>query len=238
MPPRGEITKGRLLEAAEKLFAERGIEGVSLREINSAAEQRNNVALQYHFENREGLLCAIADKHSPRIEARQNELLAQAVAAGQGTDLRPMVEVLWRPAAEYIGNGPSARAWLRIAAELATRPQTARGDISDSASTRAWKAGTAILDHVRAAGLPIELARQRIWASSEAVMHVIASRARLEDAPRPRRPVPPLAFFISDLVDTTCAALVAPMSEETRRAFGEAGRAADTAVTSRGVSES
>jgi AcrR family transcriptional regulator len=219
VPPRGEVTKARLLEAAEKLFAERGVDGVSLREINTAAQQRNNVALQYHFANRDGLILAIAQKHMPRLDARQDELYAEAEADGMLHDFRTMVGVLWRPAAEYIGQGPSERAWLRIAAELGARPETARGDISNSASSTAWKAGTVVVEQLHDDGLTLDFARQRVWASSEAVMHLIAGRARLEDARQPRRPVPPLDLFIADLVDTTCASLRAPMSHETRAAF-------------------
>jgi AcrR family transcriptional regulator len=226
VPPRGEATKARILEAAERLFAERGVDGVSLREINTAAQQRNNVALQYHFGNRDGLIEAIAAKHLQRDLARQDELYALAEREGRIGDFRSMVEVLWRPMAESIGLGPSERAWLRIAAELSSRPQIARGDISDAAGTTAWKAGTAVLDHLVAIGLPVEFARQRVWAASEMVMPVIASRARLEDTPHARRPAVPLALFIEDLIDTTCAALAAPMSEQTKHAFDalEAGR--------------
>jgi AcrR family transcriptional regulator len=237
VPPRGEATKAQLLEAAERLFAERGIDGVSLREINSVAQQRNNVALQYHFENRDGLLRAIAEKHLPRIEARQDELFARAEAQARVTDLRAMVEVVWRPAAEYIAEGPSARAWLQIGGELATRPQTARGDLSDSAGTSAWKAGVAVFEHLRGCGLPADFARQRIWASSEAVMHVIASRARLEDAPGARRPAVPLELFVADLIDTTCAGLAAPMSDQTRHAFDACGGGPAVPLPRSGVSE-
>jgi AcrR family transcriptional regulator len=35
-------TRERLLVTAERLFAERGVAGVSLREIGAAAGQRNN----------------------------------------------------------------------------------------------------------------------------------------------------------------------------------------------------
>ncbi|MFC7646901.1 TetR family transcriptional regulator [Streptosporangium lutulentum] len=37
MPPNPGATSRRLVAAAEQLFAERGIDGVSLREINTAA---------------------------------------------------------------------------------------------------------------------------------------------------------------------------------------------------------
>ena len=48
-----------LIEAARALFAERGIEGVSIRELGRAAEQRNNNAVQYHFGDRGALLLAV-----------------------------------------------------------------------------------------------------------------------------------------------------------------------------------
>ena len=49
MPRNADETRTQLMRAAERLFAERGIEVVSLREINRAAAQRNATALQYHF---------------------------------------------------------------------------------------------------------------------------------------------------------------------------------------------
>jgi AcrR family transcriptional regulator len=61
---RGEATRARLLDAAVLLFAERGLGGVSLREINEAAGQRNTNALHYHFGDRDGLIGAIVERFS------------------------------------------------------------------------------------------------------------------------------------------------------------------------------
>jgi AcrR family transcriptional regulator len=41
---RGVGTRQRILDAAERIMAERGIEGVSLNEINSAAGQRSTAS--------------------------------------------------------------------------------------------------------------------------------------------------------------------------------------------------
>jgi AcrR family transcriptional regulator len=218
----GEATRKRLLDCAERLFAERGILGVSLREVNAAAGQRNNAALHYHFGDRSGLLRAIAERHLPRLAARQQELLAAATRAQRLDDVRTLVEIIVRPSAEYIEIGPSERAWLRIAAELGTRPQTAPEEISTAASTAAWDAGARLLELLTAEhGMPREFAIRRIWTAMEVVMHAVGSRARFEDAAGARRPAVPLGLFIEDLLDMTCAALTAAVSEPTRRLLGE-----------------
>jgi AcrR family transcriptional regulator len=66
-----------LLEAAERLFAQRGYSAVSLREI--AGEARANVgSLTYHFQNKMGLLRAIYTRHCEPINRRRVELLGEA----------------------------------------------------------------------------------------------------------------------------------------------------------------
>ena len=91
-------TRSRLLEAAERLFAERGIDGVSLREINQAAGARNAIALQYHFKDRSGMLAAILAKHHPDVEARRHALLDE-YEAGDSGNVRLLAAALVRPMA-------------------------------------------------------------------------------------------------------------------------------------------
>src|SRR5215831_7778663 len=88
--------KLRLITAAEQLFAARGIDAVSLREINRAAGARNAVAVQYHFEDRDGVLLAVLQKHRPDVEARRHAMLDQYEADG-AADLRRLAAALVRP---------------------------------------------------------------------------------------------------------------------------------------------
>ena len=62
----GIPTRELLIETAEQLFAERGIHGVSLREIGLAAGQRNNGVTQYHFGDKAGLVVAIFERRPPK----------------------------------------------------------------------------------------------------------------------------------------------------------------------------
>jgi AcrR family transcriptional regulator len=70
------------MRAAEKLIAEKGIEGVTIRLILAEADQKNTSALQYHFKNLKGLIEAI---HAERADEVQE---ARGRAGSEGT---------WRP---------------------------------------------------------------------------------------------------------------------------------------------
>ena len=49
-----EVTRERILKAAERLFAERGYDGTSIRTIVARAHV-NQAAINYHFDDKEGL---------------------------------------------------------------------------------------------------------------------------------------------------------------------------------------
>lgn len=210
MPPNPEATRRQLIDAAEALFAERGLEAVSLREITAAAGVRNSTALQYHFGDRDGLVRAVLAKHHPAVEARRHALLdAWEVnpTNGSGTgDLRGLVAAYVRPAAAELANADGGRAWLRIMAQLLNRPDVDRIELTSPNprdSTNRWRA-------VVAPFLP-ELAVTRLHRRFAAIRltHVeLARRAEM----RPRRDD---RLFTSHLVDLAAAVLTAPLSEET-----------------------
>ena len=66
-----------LMLKAQELFARKGIDAVSLNEINKAAGQRNTSALHYHFGNKDGLIAAIIYEHYASIDQQINEQLDQ-----------------------------------------------------------------------------------------------------------------------------------------------------------------
>ena len=81
-----EETKRRIIGAAGRLFAERGFEGVSLREITSAAEA-NVAAVNYHFGNKEQLIDeVIVDHVLPVIRERLRLLNEAKELVGDGDD--------------------------------------------------------------------------------------------------------------------------------------------------------
>jgi AcrR family transcriptional regulator len=208
---RGARTRERLLDAAERLWGERGLEGVSLQEIRLAAGQRNSSALQFHFGDREGLRLALARRHLPRLAALQQDLYERLVDEGREHDLAGLVEVLIRPVAEYLRRGPSARAWLKIAAAEIGRPEIAPQDLADHAPPLAVHVGATIHSQLSAAIGP-ELAGDRILSVVIACHHLCADRARLEDSPpdATQRPILEFEAWLDNLLDMAVAAMTAP----------------------------
>ena len=95
--PRKEATRTAIIEAAESLFAEFGIDGVSLRQIGTASGSSNTGVVAYHFGDKATLVEAIFHYRLPGIEARRGELLAEVQQAGGESDLLALLKALWQP---------------------------------------------------------------------------------------------------------------------------------------------
>lgn len=91
-----EATRERILEAAEILFAERGFDGVSLRDITAAA-LANVAAVNYHFGTKEALMDQILLRYLVPLNQERLELLAEVEKKDGGVGdilgalLRPML---------------------------------------------------------------------------------------------------------------------------------------------------
>ena len=92
-------TRNELIDAGERLYALRGIEGANLLAIAREAGQANKSAVQYHFGDRNGLIRAILDSRVQWLEARRAERLAEA--APEPT-LHALLEMVMLPIAELI----------------------------------------------------------------------------------------------------------------------------------------
>ena len=92
-------TRDELIDAGERLYALKGIEGTNLLAIAREAGQANKSAVQYHFGDRKELIRAILDARVAWLEARRAERLA---ALGPDPDLRVLFEVVLLPIADLV----------------------------------------------------------------------------------------------------------------------------------------
>jgi len=87
-----QSTKDRLLDAAERLFADKGFDEVSIRELAAAAEV-NVAAVNYHFQGKENLFAEVIRR---RFIAQRDRTLAALGAAGISTSGRLSLEAIIR----------------------------------------------------------------------------------------------------------------------------------------------
>jgi AcrR family transcriptional regulator len=209
-------TREALIRAGEQLFAEKGIDAASLREINRLAGQANAGALHYHFGDRMGLLRSIVDKHRTDTEARRHALLDHYESAGVD-DLRALAEALVLPVAAKLHDRDGGRYYLRINAEIFLRADMATfADLVPTKgpgnSMRRWHA---LLDPL----MPAEeksVLHSRFAAMRFAFMELgrrAAARRRRDDS-----------LFTSHLVDQVTALLAVSPSDQTRHQLTERGR--------------
>ncbi len=105
------------MDAAERLFAERGIDAVSLRTINAEAGY-SVAALHYHFATRDGLVRALLARAQPRMLAERAHMLA-ALSAESEPALEGIVAALVLPlTAGMLGDFPASVAKLRFLVRL------------------------------------------------------------------------------------------------------------------------
>ena len=172
MPRDATATKARLLREAERLFATRGVYQVTVREIISAAGQRNVSALTYHFGSRQGVLDAILVRHGDPTDIARGELLD---VIGRDAESRDLIAVLVVAYASNLAT-PEGRDYLRIVAQLTPLFSAWREEEPGTGPVIQEILG--ILEQ-RPAELPPAIRRERVVELIMLITIAIAERARI-----------------------------------------------------------
>jgi AcrR family transcriptional regulator len=122
---RSQVTRDRILDHAEKLLAERGYYGVSIRDVTGAANV--DVALvAYHFGNKQGLLEAVflrraADLNDERL-ARLDAVLESA--GRKAPRLEEIIDAFTHPLLDRSSRGsPGWKSYFALIAEINNSPE-------------------------------------------------------------------------------------------------------------------
>jgi AcrR family transcriptional regulator len=194
--------KAQIIRAAERLFAQYGIDGVSLRQIGAEAGNGNKSAVQYHFGTKDRLLQAICEHRLPDIHERRRMLVAQY----RPRDLRSWVECYVLPLLEQ-----GEREGSRYLTFVTMLRHHNRQDVFErlpeefQASTREFgEHVAALLPH-----LPEPLRAHRI---GQVVSFSVDAASNREQAQVNGYPVVPFALHVADLLDGLVGFLHAPAS--------------------------
>ena len=116
--PRGEATRTRILDSAEHLFSERGVNGASLRAIVAHAGV-NTAAVHYHFGSKKSLLEAVFARRTVPIVEERLKLLAECKeAAARPPLLHQIISAFLEPGMRGDHGGATfARLRARMAAD-------------------------------------------------------------------------------------------------------------------------
>jgi AcrR family transcriptional regulator len=201
----GESTRVMLMEVAERLFATKGIEAVTLSEIQQAAGQSNTSVIRYHFGSRDGLIRSLIAYRQYSLGADRQEMLARMRDEGKEADPRAVVWLLVRPLANSIAAG---EMFVPFLARLSEDPR-ARIDYWPDHLEDEWTQER-LEELVDAAlqDLPERIRRGRTFQLYISLINVLAATARSGHGISETQ--------LHNYVDTWVGMLTAPVSYETR----------------------
>jgi AcrR family transcriptional regulator len=126
-----ELTQERILNAAERLFSERGIDGVSLREIAASAGVQLAL-ISYYFRSKEGLYRAVFRRRIQPISAeRTTKLRALMARKNPPARIEEVLDALARPWVELRDKRGGLLYTRLIAREVGDPREGSRGIVRE-----------------------------------------------------------------------------------------------------------
>jgi AcrR family transcriptional regulator len=208
MPAAAKSTKEQILLAAERLIADHGVDGVSMRQIGADVGSGNNSAVLYHFGSKQELVRAIFEYRLPRLRERR----AQLIAERQPADLRGWLECQICAVLEQSELDNST--YMSFVASLSQHG----GEAFKYQPKRFVRAQREYEEQLRACLTSVEepLRSHRL---AQVMGFVVQAGAHREQARARRWPVLPFTLELANLVDCMVAFLEAPLSVASRTAL-------------------
>lgn len=203
-----------LILAAERLFADLGLESVSLSQVHQAAGHRNASAVHYHFGSRDGLVEAVFEYRMGLINPRRLAIMERLAAEGRLTEVRALVCAWVYPFAEELRPRKEGNHSLRFLERLLRDEHLfiQRNAIKDLGAlwVTGWKVADALEELL--AYLPPRIVRMRLKLLR---LQIISGLAAIEA--RDERDAADLE--VEGLIDCLVGGLTAPVSHQAMQAL-------------------
>ena len=214
-------TPTHMLDVAERLFAQKGIDGVSIREIVRESGQSNLSAAHYHFGSREALLAALLMRRLRTINELRNNRLDALEVAGLAGDVHAIVKATLLPLAEVVKATDWGPNYVRVVAQVILNSQSHVLSLVDpdavSGLVRSNKMLRKVLRH-----LPPQVFRDRIWIVNNESAYSLARWVYANGpvcAANRRR----FDALLLNSVDFLAAGLLSPLSSKVNKAASSQG---------------
>lgn len=205
---RGQATKLLILTAAEKLFAERGISAVPLRDIGQAAGQRNHAAVQYHFGHRDEVVSAIMEYRGTASEHKRADAVANLMLGDAAPTIADVVGAFVNPLTLHFEPDNYYLPFLSLLI-------TEEGGYEDIVGVHT---GGQVMMLRRLLSrllpdIPESVLAERWWVVLTSAVHTLA---RYQTAQRKRHRLPAeIDVLVADLISFLAAGLAAPYDRST-----------------------
>lgn len=173
---RGEATRERVLDAAERLFAAQGFDATSIRRIAAEAGVTLGV-VGFHGGAKQDLIRTVLERRVEALNSKRRARLAELRAACSPPALRDLVDAYLTPYLEYASQGdPQWRAYARLIARIVSddRWYPAVGGLYDPVAREYLHA----MQQARPDAAQQELATA-LTLTVASMLSLVASRARI-----------------------------------------------------------
>ena len=162
-------TKEQIINVAERLFAESGFSGTTLRNVVSEAEV-NLAAVHYHFGSKENLFRAVVSRFARPVVKKELALLDQLQSEQEAPSVEAILTALFQPCLEILAQADEDARWVR--AQFMGRCRTEPGAIQSIAADEFSAATEAFLDALQRV-LPDQSRSQLHWKLDLAIAALI-----------------------------------------------------------------
>jgi AcrR family transcriptional regulator len=217
LAPKKQKTSELILDAAERLIGQYGVEAVSIRQIRLAAGSANTVAVQYYFRSKANLVRAIFERRLPAFERQRAAGLRAAQAAGTDKDLHTLVSILLRPIGEAtdVDDRRTFAAFTQGLRHISDAMEL-RYEVEDLAPLTAF---VVQLIYDAMPHVPRALHRPRLAEASAAFMSIVVQWDRQRAAGASVLPEPAI---MAEAINVALGVLSAPCAPETLAAIAAA----------------